>query len=98
MHTAFAGLPTTAPESTSEARDHLERALDLFKPGQDDDLAFRFGLDAGVAAMAYLALASWPLGEIDCATSLIERMLARTASLTHVTTLAIGNSTRRSLR
>ena len=35
-----------------EARDHLERALALFQPGRDDDLAFRFGLDPGVAAMA----------------------------------------------
>ena len=32
-----------------EARDHLERALALFQPGRDDDLAFRFGQDAGVA-------------------------------------------------
>ena len=28
-----------------EARDHLERALALFQPGRDDDLAFRFGQD-----------------------------------------------------
>ena len=27
-----------------EARDHLERALALFQPGRDDDLAFRFGM------------------------------------------------------
>ena len=75
-----------------QARGHLERALDLFHPGQDDDLAFRFGLDEGVAAMACLALALWPLGEIDRAASLIERMVARMASLAHVTTLAIGSS------
>ena len=37
-----------------EARDHFERALALFQPGRDDDLAFRFGQDPGVAAMAYL--------------------------------------------
>ena len=30
-----------------EAQDHLERALALFQPGRDDDLAFRFGQDAG---------------------------------------------------
>jgi class 3 adenylate cyclase/tetratricopeptide (TPR) repeat protein len=29
-----------------EARHHLERALALFQPGRDDDLAFRFGHDA----------------------------------------------------
>jgi tetratricopeptide (TPR) repeat protein len=39
-----------------EARDHLERALTMFQPGRDDDLAFRFGQDQGVSTMAYLAL------------------------------------------
>ncbi len=38
-----------------EARNDLERALALFQPGRDDDLAFRFGQDSGVAAMADLA-------------------------------------------
>jgi tetratricopeptide (TPR) repeat protein len=80
----------------AEALHHLKRALELFQPGRDDDLAFRFGLDAGVAAMACLALALWPLGEIDLAASLIQQMLARMAS--HVTILAIGNSTRFSLQ
>ena len=73
-----------------EARDHLERALALFQPGRDDDLAFRFGLDPGVAAMAYLAIALWPLGEVDRAISLIDRMQTRIADLTHVGTLAFG--------
>ena len=73
-----------------EARDHLERALALFQPGRDDDLAFRFGLDPGVAAMAYLAIASWPLGDVDRAISLIDRMQTRIADLTHVGTLAFG--------
>ena len=56
-----------------EARDRFERALALFQPGRDDDLAFRFGHDPGVAAMAYLAIASWPLGEVNHAISLIDR-------------------------
>jgi predicted ATPase len=73
-----------------EARYHFERALALFQPGRDDDLAFRFGIDPGVAAMAYLATASWPLGEVDRAISLNDRMLARTTDLTHVATLAFG--------
>jgi class 3 adenylate cyclase/predicted ATPase len=73
-----------------EARDHLESALALFQPGRDDDLAFRFGHDPGVAAMAYLAFASWPLGEVDRAISLIDRTQGRIAGLTHVSTLALG--------
>ena len=51
-----------------EARDHLERALALFQPGRDDDLAFRFGHDVGLGAMLSLALVLWPLGEIGRAT------------------------------
>ena len=73
-----------------DARDHLERALALFQPGRDDDLAFRFVLDPGVAAMALLAIASWPMGEVDRAISLIDRMQTRFADLTHVGTLAFG--------
>ena len=73
-----------------EARDHFERALALFQPGRDDDLAFRFGHDQGVAAMFYLAIVSWPLGEVDRAISLIDRMETRIADLTHVGTLAFG--------
>ena len=73
-----------------EARDHLERALALFQPGRDDDLAFRFGLDPGIAAMASLAIVVWPLGEVDRAISLIDRMQTRMADLTHVGTLALG--------
>jgi class 3 adenylate cyclase/predicted ATPase len=73
-----------------EAQDHLERALALFQPGRDDDLAFRFGADPGVGAMAYLATALWPLGEVDRAVSLIDRMQTRIVDLTHVVTLAVG--------
>jgi predicted ATPase len=40
--------------------------------------------------MAYLAFALWPLGEIDRAVSLVERMNARIAGLTHANTLALG--------
>src|SRR5271165_5204646 len=73
-----------------EARDHFKRALALFQPGRDDDLAFRFGVDPGVNAMAYLAIASWALGEVDRAISLIDGMQTRIAALTHVSTLALG--------
>ena len=73
-----------------EARDHLERALALFQPGRDDDLAFRFGHDPGVVAIGFLAITLWPLGEVDRAISLIDRMQTRMADLSHVGTLAFG--------
>jgi predicted ATPase len=74
-----------------EAKDHLERALAMFQPGRDDDLAFRFGQDQGTSAMAYLALVLLPLGEIERATSFMSRMSARIASLTHGNTIALGH-------
>ena len=66
-----------------EARDHLEGALALFQPGRDDDQTFRFGLDPGIATMVNLANASWPLGEVDRAISLIDRAQLRSADFTH---------------
>ena len=74
----------------AEAREHLERALALFKPGRDDDLAFRFGHDAGVAAALYLALTLWPLGEVGYAASLLRSAQVRIATLAYIGTRAYG--------
>jgi predicted ATPase len=73
-----------------EARDHLEHALTLFRPGRDDDLAFRFGHDVGVADMLFLAIALWPLGEIERAVSLVDSAQVRIGGLEHVQTRAVG--------
>ena len=73
-----------------EAKDELERALALFQPGRDDELAFRFGHDAGVCGMAYLAHASWALGDIGRAVSVFERMQTRIAQVEHVGSRALG--------
>jgi tetratricopeptide (TPR) repeat protein len=74
-----------------QAREHLERALALFVPGRDDDLAFRFGQDAGVSALLNLAFALWPLGDVARAISLIERAHERLANITHAGTLGLGS-------
>jgi predicted ATPase len=73
-----------------EARERLELALALFQPGRDDDLAFRFGHDAGVAAMFYFAFTLWPLGDVERAVSLVGDAEARTAGFDHVLTRAFG--------
>jgi hypothetical protein len=73
-----------------EAREDLERALALFKPGRDDDLAFRFGTDAGVTAMLSLARTLWPLGDIGRAISLVGQAEARIAGFAHIGTRAYG--------
>jgi class 3 adenylate cyclase/predicted ATPase len=85
-----AGLTHLFEGEFNEAREHLERALALFRPGRDDDLAFRFGHDAGVGAMLYLALTLWPLGDIGRAVSLVSDAEARIAGLAHVGTRAMG--------
>ncbi len=86
----IAGITAWFAGGYREARDHFERALAVFQPGRDDDLAFRFGFDPGIGAMGYLALALWPLGEVDRAISLIDRMQGRMAEITHVGTLAFA--------
>ena len=74
----------------AEARENLERALALFQPGRDDDLAFRFGLDVGFTVLICSAIALWPLGEVERALSLVESAQARLAAITHAGTLAFG--------
>ncbi len=85
-----AGTTLWAAGDFEKARNHLERALGLFQPGRDDDLAFRFGQDAGVAAMADLAHTLWAAGDVDRASSLAERLEARIAEVAHAGTIAFG--------
>jgi predicted ATPase len=73
-----------------EAKEHLERGLAMFQPGRDDDLAFRFGSDAGVAAMLFLANAIWPLGDVTRAIALVERAQERIESVPHANSRAFG--------
>ncbi len=72
------------------ARCHLELALATFNSDRDRDLAFRFGQDLSVAAMSYLSLALWPLGEVDRALDLIEGVKSRITEITHIGTVAYG--------
>ncbi len=46
------------------AEANLEQALRIYKPDRDREGKFRFGTDAGVSAMAYLAHATWQLGKL----------------------------------
>ncbi len=72
------------------ARDHLEQALAIFDPERDGDLAFRFGQDPGVAAMAYSALVLWALGEFELADQRMKELNARAAKSGHVPTSLYG--------
>ena len=72
------------------ARGHLEQAAAIFVPERDGDLAFRFGLDPGIVATAYLAQVLWLLGEVELAGQRMKETTARAAKSRHVTTNAYG--------
>jgi len=74
-----------------EACEHYERALAIFDPVRDGDLAFRFGQDAGVGALAYQALALWPFGEVERAVRRQEDAMARASEIKHVATAAYAS-------
>jgi hypothetical protein len=79
------------PESHAGSRVNMsKRAISarVVQPGRDDDLAFRFGQDTGVAAMLFLAIASQPLGNVRRAISLVDDAHERIASVAHIGTNA----------
>ena len=84
----ISGITSWFAGEFAEARGHYEKALAIFDPARDADLAYRFGQDAGVGAMAYRALALWPLGEVDSAVRSMEAAKARASELTHAGTIA----------
>ena len=75
----------------ADARVSLERALGIFDPERDSELAFRFAQDLGVSITAYLALVLWPLGEVDRAREVAEEMVARATKIGHVGTAVYGH-------
>jgi tetratricopeptide (TPR) repeat protein len=87
-----AGLAHWIAGDYAEAREHLEKALALFQPGRDDDLAFRFGSDAGAGAMLYLAIVLWSLGAVDRAIFLVDGAESRIATVTHAGTRGHGKA------
>ena len=74
------------------ARDQLECALAMFDPQRDADLVIRFAQDVGVAIRAYLAVALWPLGEVDRARKIADEMMARATQIGHIGTIVYGHS------
>ena len=73
-----------------EAGSHLEQAVAIFDPDRDRDLAFRFGQDVGVSATVYLAIALWPLGQLERAREMADATAARIAKLSHLATSTYG--------
>jgi class 3 adenylate cyclase/predicted ATPase len=78
------GLTCLNQGDLMEARTLLERALADYQPNRDAEAMFHFGLDSGVAAAAWLAIATWHLGEVKRARQLAEQAVRSAAELGHV--------------
>jgi hypothetical protein len=79
-----------SPESTAKRAAIWNALSRCLSRGVTTISPFRFGQDTGVAAMLYLALTLWPMGDIERAISLGRDAEARMASLAHVHTRVFG--------
>ena len=71
-----------------QAQEHLQHALLLYKPERDNALALTYGQDPGVAALSYLALTHWPLGNVTRAIAYSHEAVAHSNASCHVNTIA----------
>jgi tetratricopeptide (TPR) repeat protein len=72
----------------ADARRYLERALLPMSSEGTREEAGRFGQDPACTAMVYLAMSSWPIGEMDRASALFEQACRRADALEHFPTVA----------
>ena len=87
----IAGLTSLYFGNYPEARERIEKALDILDSERDRELAFRFGQDQLAAAMIYLALALWPLGEVERARQFANRAVTQAAKSGNLQTLVYVN-------
>jgi class 3 adenylate cyclase/tetratricopeptide (TPR) repeat protein len=66
-----------------EARQSLQRAIDMYGSGASEGLAYRFGLDPAVLARVHLVWLYWLRGETDKAQQLDASTLLFAESLNH---------------
>jgi len=71
----------------TDAQANLGEALSIYDPERDREATLSFGQDTGAAARAYMAIATWLLGEIGPARTLIEEAVAHAIETGHVPTL-----------
>jgi len=71
----------------AESRSHLDQAIALYDPAKHPPLATRFGQDAGVAILAYRAMALWMLGYPEAALEDVKRMLSHARMIGQAGTL-----------
>ena len=78
------GLSSTFLGELVKARSHLEAALNTYDRERDSEVREKFAHDTGVAAAAFLALASWLTGDLERARQLIEEAMSLGSDLGHL--------------
>jgi tetratricopeptide (TPR) repeat protein len=78
------GLCCTLHGELAAARTHLELALNSYDRDRDCEVREKFGQDTGVASRAFLALASWHLGDLRRARQLIDEAIRLGHELGHL--------------
>jgi class 3 adenylate cyclase/tetratricopeptide (TPR) repeat protein len=81
------GLTSFGLGDLTAARRHFETTLDLYDRAQDLPLAYIYGLDQRVAALAYLAITVHRLGYPDQALGSAESALREACALEHGTSI-----------
>jgi class 3 adenylate cyclase len=71
------------------AAPHLELAVAGYNHERDAELAFQYGLDVGVAAMIYLAVTLWPLGEVERGEAVLDEAHALAQKMAHAPGLVV---------
>jgi predicted ATPase len=72
------------------AKENLEKAISLYDRGRHRTLTFRFGVDAGVNSLSYVARVLWFLGYPDQALKRINEALALARELSQPQTLVFA--------
>jgi predicted ATPase len=72
----------------AKARSQLELALDRHKRDRDSEVREKFGIDTAVISGAYLAFASWHLGDLQSARRLSEEAIGLGRELGHLPSAA----------
>ena len=86
------GLTLWAMGEFAAARPHLERAVELYAPGQGNATDLRYSQDHAVWALSMLALALWSLGYPDQADEAATRSLSWARDIRHAMTTGFAFS------
>jgi predicted ATPase len=84
-----AGVSALPAGDFAGARSHLERALELYDPGEHRSPAFVYAFDPRVVCLDYLARALLPLGCARQALAASEEAIAEARRLAHQNSLAL---------